>query len=107
MSKKIVIPKEQLPNLIAGETDCFVRFRIRTADFGRFSAWSPIYSVTPTVAYTNAITTLQSDVATLQTDVNTAESNITTLQGNVTTINGNITTLNTKTDDNFAISVVL
>lgn len=107
MSKKIVIPKEQLPTLIAGETDCFIRFRLRTADLGRFSAWTPIYPVTPTVAWTNAIEVLQSDVATLQTDVNTAESNITTLQGNVTTINSNITTLNTKTDDNFAISVVL
>jgi hypothetical protein len=86
MSKKIVIPKEQLPNLIAGETDCFIRFRIRTADFGRFSAWTPIFSVTPTVAYTNGIATLQADVAALE---------------------GDVTNLYNVTDDNFIMSVVV
>jgi hypothetical protein len=114
MSKKIVIPKEQLPNLIAGETDCFIRFRLRTADFGRFSAWSPIYAVTPTVAYRNTLAgleedmaTIQAEVGTLQTDVNTAEGNITTLQGDVITIEGDVTNLYGISDDNFAMSVVL
>jgi hypothetical protein len=107
MSKKIVIPKEQLPNIIAGETDCFIRFRIRTADFGRFSAWSPIYAVTPTVAYRNTIAGLEEDMATIQADVATAEGNITTLQGDVITIEGDVTNLYGISDDNFAMSVVL
>lgn len=93
MSKKVIIPKEQLPNLIAGETECFIRFRIRTADFGRFSAWTPIFSATPTVAYSNGIATLQADVA--------------TLQGDVTTIEGDVTNLYNVSDDNLLLSLVV
>lgn len=100
MAKKIVIPKEQLPNLIAGETLCFLRFRIVSEDRNRVSAWTPVFGVLPTIPYTNAITTLQSDVATLQSDVSAA-------QGDITTIEGDVTNLYNISDDNFAISVVL
>lgn len=100
MAKKIIIPKEQLPNLIAGETLCFLRFRIVSEDKNRVSAWTPIYGITPTVPYTNAITTLQSDVSALQSDMSTA-------QGDIITIEGDVTNLFSISDDNFAISVVL
>lgn len=93
MAKKIVIPKEQLPNLIAGETLCFLRFRIVSEDRNRVSAWTPVFGLTPTVPYTNAITTLQSDMATAQSDI--------------ITIEGDVTNLYNISDDNFAISVVL
>jgi len=107
MAKKIVIPKGDLPNLIAGETQCFLRFRVVSEDRNRVSAWTPIFGITPTVAYTNAITTLQSDVDALQTDVSTAQGDITSLEGSVTTIEGDVVNLFNISDDNFAISVVL
>jgi len=93
MAKKIVIPKGDLPNLIAGETQCFLRFRIVSEDKNRVSAWTPIFGITPTVPYTNAITTLQSDMA--------------TAQGDIITIEGDVINLYNISDDNFAISVVL
>jgi len=60
MSKRIVIPKEQLPNLIAGEAECFIRFRIISSDRNRLSAWTPIFSVTPTIPYSTQ-TSVDSD----------------------------------------------
>ncbi len=94
MAKKIIIPKEQLPNLIAGETLCFLRFRIVSEDRNRVSAWTPVFGVLPTQSWGfDEIGALQSDVATLQSDV--------------TTIEGDVTNLYSISDDNFAISVVL
>ncbi len=87
MSKKIVIPKESLPNLIAGETQCFLRFRIVSEDRNRVSAWTPIFGVTPTQAWSAP------DFAALQSDV--------------TVLQGDVTNLYNISDDTFAISVVL
>lgn len=114
MTKRVIIPANELPSLIAGETDVFMRFRIVSSDRNRISAWSPIFSATPTVPFVNDIADLQADVATLQADmitaqgdINTAESNITTVQGDITTIEGDIISLYSISDDNFALSVVL
>ena len=114
MTKRIVIPATELPSLIAGETDVFVRFRIVSSDRNRISAWSPIFNATPTVPFVNAIADLQDSVATLQSDMTTAQGDITTLEGNVSTIQGDVVTIEGDivslfniSDDNFAISVVL
>ena len=93
MTKKIIIEAKDLPSLIAGETDVFLRFRIVSSDRNRVSAWSPIFSATPTIPFVNEIADLQADVA--------------TLQGDVTIIEGDVTNLYNISDDNFAISVVL
>lgn len=107
MSKKVIIPAKELPSLIAGETDVFLRFRIVSSDRNRISAWSPIFSATPTVPFVNEIADLQADVLTLQTDMTTAQGDITTIEGNITTLDGDVTNLYNISDDNFAISVVL
>lgn len=86
MSKKVIIPAKELPSLIAGETDVFVRFRLVSSDRNRVSAWSPIFNATPTVPFVNEIADLQSDVLVLQ---------------------GDVTNLYNLTDDNFLLSVVL
>lgn len=51
MAKKIIIPKENLPDINAFTKSYDVRFRITTEDRNRFSYWSPIFSVTPDVTY--------------------------------------------------------
>lgn len=58
---RIVIPKDQLPNVIAGQTECFLRFRIISGDRNRLSAWTPIFSVTPTVSYSTQTSTAADD----------------------------------------------
>ena len=90
---KVVIPASQLPSLLPGETDVFLRFRIVSEDRNRISAWSPIFSATPTVPFVNAIADLQADVI--------------TLQGDMTIVEGDVVNLYNISDDNFAISVVL
>jgi hypothetical protein len=57
MAKKIIIPKGQLPNIISGHTQCFLRFRIVSEDKNRVSAWTPIFSVTPTIPYSTQTST--------------------------------------------------
>lgn len=52
MSKKVIIPKESLPSFITGKSNYFIRLRLRTVDLGRFSAWSPIFTVNPDYIYT-------------------------------------------------------
>jgi hypothetical protein len=51
MSKKLVIPLEQLPpiNLITKGYE--VRFRLTTEDRNRFSYWSPIFNVDPNFTF--------------------------------------------------------
>ena len=45
MSKKLVIPKESLPNLTSNNTALVIRFRIVSTDKNRVSAWTPIYTM--------------------------------------------------------------
>lgn len=47
MSKKIVIPKESLPDINVFSKAYEVRFRITTEDRNRFSYWSPTFSAIP------------------------------------------------------------
>jgi hypothetical protein len=51
MSKKIIIPKENLPDINVFTKKYGVRFRITTEDRNRFSYWSPIFSIDPGLTY--------------------------------------------------------
>lgn len=51
MAKKIVIKKEDLPNINILTKKYNVRYRIITDDRNRFSYWSPIYGVDPEYQY--------------------------------------------------------
>jgi len=51
MSKKLLLPRADLPDLNAFTGDFDVRFRITTEDRNRFSYWSPIFSVSPDFTY--------------------------------------------------------
>ena len=53
MAKKLVIASADLPNIIAGQTQVFIRFRVVSEDKNRSSAWTPIFSVTPSTPYIN------------------------------------------------------
>jgi hypothetical protein len=83
---KITIPKEQLPSLLAGQTDCFIRYRLISQDRNRLSAWTPVFNATPTVPFTDLIGGIQADITTLQ---------------------GDVVNLYNISDDNFLLSVVL
>lgn len=49
MSKKIIIPRESLPN--PENTTFHVRFRVTSEDKNRVSAWTPVFSVTSDFIY--------------------------------------------------------
>lgn len=101
MSKKIVVPARDLPPLIGGQTDVFLRFRIVSSDRNRVSAWTPIFSATPTIPFvTTDITNLQNNVIALQTDLGLVENDVAGIQGDVTQ-------LYEISEDNFAISAML
>lgn len=51
MSKKLIIPKESLPDINVFTENYEVRFRITTEDRNRFSYWSPIFSINPGFVY--------------------------------------------------------
>lgn len=51
MSKKIIIPKEDLPAINAFTRQYEIRFRITTEDRNRFSYWSPIFSIRTEIFY--------------------------------------------------------
>jgi hypothetical protein len=51
MSKKVVIPKSSLNNIIAGQSIVYVRYRLVSEDRNRVSAWTPIFSIIPTSVY--------------------------------------------------------
>ena len=51
MSKKIIIPREQLPTPSAETGRYSVRFRITSEDRNRLSYWSPIFDVDPEYIY--------------------------------------------------------
>lgn len=51
MSKKIVIPRENLPELSAYSRKYDIRYRITSEDKNRFSAWTNIYSIDPELVY--------------------------------------------------------
>jgi len=51
MSKKLIIPKENLPPINVLTKRYEVRYRITTEDRNRFSYWSPIFSVDPGLTY--------------------------------------------------------
>lgn len=50
MSKKIIIPRADIPN--ATDSTFYIRFRIVSEDRNRLSAWTPIYEVSSTFVYT-------------------------------------------------------
>lgn len=51
MSKKLIIPKENLPDINVFTKNYQIRFRITTEDRNRFSYWSPIFDVDPGFTY--------------------------------------------------------
>lgn len=51
MSKKLIIPRDQLPAINAFTRQYDVRFRITTEDRNRFSYWSPIFSIRTGIFY--------------------------------------------------------
>lgn len=51
MSKKLIIPRESLPDINIYTESYEVRFRITTEDRNRFSYWSPIFSINPQFIY--------------------------------------------------------
>jgi hypothetical protein len=51
MSKKIIIPRENLPNINVLTKNYEVRFRLVSEDRNRFSYWSPTFSVDPDYTY--------------------------------------------------------
>lgn len=51
MSKKLLIPRQDLPDINAFTGAFDVRFRLTTEDRNRFSAWSPIFSTVPGFTY--------------------------------------------------------
>lgn len=52
MTKRIVIPRESLPDPDTSGPEYQIRFRIISDDRNRKSAWSPIYSIDPDFIYT-------------------------------------------------------
>lgn len=93
MSKKLIIKSGDLPDIISGETQIFVRYRVVSEDKNRVSAWTPIFSVTPTIPYVNNITQITNDITQITNDI--------------TLIEGDVVNLYNISDDNFALSVVL
>jgi hypothetical protein len=51
MTKRIVIPKENLPDIDSLTESYAVRFRLITEDGNKLSYWSPIFSVNPGFTY--------------------------------------------------------
>jgi hypothetical protein len=51
MSKKIIIPRSQLPEINSISNTYQVRFRITTEDRNRFSAWSEIFQISSNLIY--------------------------------------------------------
>lgn len=51
MSKKIIIPRENLPEINVLTKSYDVRFRLVSEDRNRFSYWSPIFSINPGYTY--------------------------------------------------------
>lgn len=52
MSKKVIIPKENFPEMSTAGPEYQVRFRLISEDRNRFSSWTPIFSVDPGVTFT-------------------------------------------------------
>jgi hypothetical protein len=50
--KKLIIPKEDLPDINFLTQEYQVRFRVTTEDRNRFSAWTPIFGVNPELDFT-------------------------------------------------------
>jgi len=51
MSKKLIIPKESFGGMSIYSPEYQVRFRLISEDRNRYSAWTPIFSVDPTVVF--------------------------------------------------------
>jgi hypothetical protein len=51
MTKRIIIPKERLPDIDSLTESYSVRFRLITEDRNKLSYWSPIFSVNPEFIY--------------------------------------------------------
>lgn len=51
MTKKLVIPRENLPYVNTYTRSYEIRYRITTEDRNRFSYWSPIFSIRPDIFY--------------------------------------------------------
>jgi hypothetical protein len=51
MSKKVIVPKTQLPDINFITKGYQVRFRLTTEDRNRFSYWSPIFNVQPNFTF--------------------------------------------------------
>lgn len=51
MSKKLIIPKENLPAINAFTRQYEIRYRITTEDRNRFSYWSPIFAIRTGTVY--------------------------------------------------------
>lgn len=49
--KKLIIPKENLPDINFLTQEYQVRFRVTTEDRNRFSAWTPIFGVNPNLEF--------------------------------------------------------
>lgn len=64
MSKRVIIPRGDLPNP-EGQT-FYVRFRIVSQDRNRVSAWTPIFEVTSEYAYVQPTNGFVSDILATQ-----------------------------------------
>jgi hypothetical protein len=51
MSKRIIIPREDLPNISSATGSYSVRYRIISQDRNRLSYWSPIFETIPETTY--------------------------------------------------------
>jgi hypothetical protein len=60
MSKKAIISKSDLNNIIYGQSTVYVRYRLVSEDKNRFSAWTPIFSLTPSMTYISDLTATKS-----------------------------------------------
>ena len=60
MSKKAIISKNDLNNIIYDQSTVYIRYRLVSEDKNRFSAWTPIFSLTPNMTYVNDITVTKS-----------------------------------------------
>jgi hypothetical protein len=83
MSKKIIIPRSQLPDINSITNSYQIRFRITTEDRNRFSAWSEIFQIDPgfvfvpgasNIATSGSVTTVIWDAVNIQKTFNGVES---------------------------------